>query len=87
DRVDGKAKATPLTPPAAPRLAEVAVPMLYVLGDLDADEMHWIADKIVAEVPGAQKAVFEDAAHLPNMEQPHRFNKLVLDFLDKMGAW
>jgi pimeloyl-ACP methyl ester carboxylesterase len=28
--------------------------------------------------------VFEDAAHLPNMEQPHRFNKVVLTFLQEM---
>jgi 3-oxoadipate enol-lactonase len=84
DRQDGKAKATPLDPPAALRLAEVAVPVLFVLGDLDADETHWVADAIVAGVPSARKAVFEDAAHLPSMEQPHRFNKMVLAFLQEI---
>ena len=84
ERKDGKSKSLPLDPPAAPRLAEVAVPVLYVLGDLDADEMHWIAEKIVADVPGARKVVFEDAAHLPSVEQPNRFNKAVLDFLSTL---
>ena len=81
ERQDGKAKAIPLDPPASLRLAEVAVPVLFVLGDLDADETHWVADAIVAGVPGARKVVFEDAAHLPSMEQPNRFNKVVAEFL------
>jgi 3-oxoadipate enol-lactonase len=81
ERKDGNAKAIPLDPPAALRLAEMAVPVLFVLGDLDVDTTHWMAEAIVAGVPGARKVVFEDAAHLPSMEQPNRFNKVVLDFL------
>ena len=33
------------------------------------------------DVKGARKAVIRDAAHLPNLEHPDEFNRLVLDFL------
>lgn len=33
------------------------------------------------EIPGAQKVVIEDAAHLSNIEKPVEFNRAVLDFL------
>jgi pimeloyl-ACP methyl ester carboxylesterase len=32
-------------------------------------------------VPGARKAVIRNAAHVPNMERPEEFNRLVLEFL------
>ena len=34
-----------------------------------------------ANIPGAERALFSDAAHLPNMENPGAFNRVVLDFL------
>ncbi len=84
ERKDGNAKAIPLDPPAALRLAEVAVPVLVVLGGLDTDSTHMIANLITTGVPGARKVMFEDAAHLPSMEQPHRFNKVVSAFLQEI---
>jgi pimeloyl-ACP methyl ester carboxylesterase len=36
---------------------------------------------MVAEIKGARKAVIDGAAHIPSMEKPAEFNKLVLDFL------
>ncbi len=35
----------------------------------------------MAKIPHAKKAVIHDAAHLPNLEHPDQFNRLVLDFL------
>ncbi len=84
ERKDGTAKALAFEPPAAQRLAEVAVPVLFVLGDLDAEETHWIAKVVMAGVPSARQVIFEDAAHLPNLEQPQRFNKVVLVFLQEI---
>jgi len=34
-----------------------------------------------ASIKGARKAVIHDAAHLPNLEHPAEFNRIVLDFL------
>ena len=39
------------------------------------------ADLLHATIPGAQKALIPGVAHVPNMERPDHFNRLVLDFL------
>jgi pimeloyl-ACP methyl ester carboxylesterase len=39
------------------------------------------ADLLMKSIPHARKAVIHDAAHLPNLEHPEEFNRLVLDFL------
>jgi len=36
---------------------------------------------MAAHLPQVRKVVIPDTAHLPNMEQPERFNELVLNFL------
>jgi 3-oxoadipate enol-lactonase len=72
----------PLEPPASQRLAEVSVPTLVVTGDEDVSDIHVIADKLAAEIPGARRATIADAAHLPNLERPDEFERIVLTFLD-----
>jgi 3-oxoadipate enol-lactonase len=70
-----------LEPLAIERLHEVRVPTLVMLGGLDftgtINTMNLLADRVT----GAQKVVFPDTAHMVNMEQPERFNTVVLDFL------
>ena len=70
-----------IEPPAIERLAEVRVPTLVIVGDHDIDEKLAIVDRLAAEIPGARKIVFSDAAHMLTMEQPAEFNHVVLDFL------
>lgn len=72
-----------LDPPAAGRLSEIRAPTLVVVGDRDAPVMEALANKVVADIPGARKVLISDADHLPNMRQPDEFNCLVLDFLDE----
>ena len=72
-------------PPAAIRLAEVAVPTLVVVGRLDQPDFRAISARLAAEIPGAESAEL-DAAHLPALERPEEFNRLVLDFLARQGA-
>jgi pimeloyl-ACP methyl ester carboxylesterase len=62
------------------------VPTLIVTGDEDVRDIHDIADKLSAEIPGAQRATIPDAAHLPNLERPEEFNRIVLDFLGEHTA-
>jgi pimeloyl-ACP methyl ester carboxylesterase len=71
----------PLTPPAAERLGEIQAPTLIVAGALDHPEILRAAEVMAAAIPGADKAIIEDSAHLPNMEQPAAFNEAVLNFL------
>jgi len=70
-----------LVPPAAQRLGEISAPTLVVVGALDVRSVLRNADLLASEIPNARKAVIHDAAHLPNMEHPEEFNRLVKEFL------
>jgi len=39
------------------------------------------AQAAAAVLPNARVEIFEEAGHTPQMEEPERFNRLVLDFL------
>jgi len=73
-----------LEPPAMGRLSKIAAPTLVIVGDRDEANIAAIADLLVADIPGAQKSVIPDSAHLANMENPALFNRLVLGFLKKI---
>ncbi|MDQ3928940.1 MAG: alpha/beta hydrolase, partial [Chloroflexota bacterium] len=75
-----------LTPPAAGRLGEIKVPTLIIVGDLDESLMPKIADTQAEGIAGAKKVIMHGTAHLPNMERPEEFNRIVLDFLGGIGA-
>jgi pimeloyl-ACP methyl ester carboxylesterase len=70
-----------LDPPAAERLREITAPTLVVVGDADLPPVFDAVELLMEKVPHARKAVIADAAHLPNLEHPEEFNRLVLDFL------
>lgn len=70
-----------LEPPASERLDDVRVPALVIAGDLDFSGTVAAMKLLAQRVPGARHVVFPGAAHMVNMEQPERFNTLVLDFL------
>ena len=70
-----------IEPPAITRLDEIAAPTLVVVGDEDLLHCMANADLIASKVPGARKVVIEDAAHLPSLERPEEFNRVLLDFL------
>ena len=69
-------------PPAVNRLAEIIVPTLVIVGDLDQPETVASADLLEERLPNARKVVMSGTAHLPNMERPEAFNQIVLEFLD-----
>ncbi len=73
----------PLEPPALNRLAEVKVPALIVVGDVDMPETLEIADTLEQGIAGAKKVVIPGTAHHPNMEKPEEFNRVVVDFLNR----
>jgi pimeloyl-ACP methyl ester carboxylesterase len=84
----GKADARPLNPlipPAAGRLAEIYVPTLVIAGSLDHPEVLRAADLLANRIRGAKKIILSDCAHVPNMEKPVEFNRIVLDFLKHQG--
>jgi pimeloyl-ACP methyl ester carboxylesterase len=70
-----------LEPPAAGRLSEITAPTLVVIGDEDIPPVFDNVELVMDSIKGARKAVIHDAAHLPNLEHPAEFNRIVLDFL------
>ncbi|MGB1288965.1 MAG: alpha/beta fold hydrolase, partial [Aggregatilineales bacterium] len=71
----------PLEPVALNRLSEIHVPALVIQGDKDVAYHIPLSEKIAADIPNARYVVMENTAHLPNMEQPDTFNKLLRGFL------
>jgi pimeloyl-ACP methyl ester carboxylesterase len=63
------------------KLGQVQAPTLVVVGTYDRPDMIAIARKIAAEIPGARLEVLEGVAHVPPMEAPAEFSRLVLGFL------
>ncbi|MGH2516326.1 MAG: alpha/beta fold hydrolase [Ktedonobacterales bacterium] len=76
-----QAQPQPLDPPAAGRLSAIHVPTLVIVGDQDMSGIQQTAGKLASDIPGADKLVIGDTAHVPNMEKPDEFNRMVLDFL------
>ena len=45
--------------------------------------MQAAADYMVEKMPSARKVIIADAAHLPNMEHPDVFCRIIATFLDR----
>lgn len=69
--------------PAAGRLGEIRVPVLIVVGEHDIPFIHAAADYMAARLPSASRADIADAAHLPNMDKPDEFRRVLSAFLDR----
>ena len=74
-----------LEPPAAGRLSEIHVPTLIIVGGEDVEFILSIANKLERDIVGAKKVVIPRTAHHLNMEKPQEFNRVVIDFLEKVG--
>ena len=75
-----------LEPPAAGRLKELRQPLLVIIGTLDESSTQAACRFLAESVPGARLEIFEGAAHMLNLEQPERFNRLLRAFLDGVAA-
>jgi pimeloyl-ACP methyl ester carboxylesterase len=75
-----------LEPPASERLGDVKVPTLVLTGDDDVADIHRIGDRLAAGIPGAERATIAGAAHLPSLDCPEEFDRIVLDFFAKHGV-
>ncbi|MFD7666708.1 alpha/beta fold hydrolase [Streptomyces sp. NPDC059788] len=68
-------------PDYADSLAGLAVPALVLVGRDDTYTPVADAEFLHTRIPDARLTVIEDAAHLPNLEQPHAFDAALTDFL------
>ena len=79
EKVEGKPQA--LDPPAAERLDEVRVPTMVMIGEVDEAGGVEAERHLAASVAGAQVVAFPGVAHMIHLEEPDRFNQLVIEFL------
>lgn len=67
--------------PSVDRVGEVNAPVLVIHGGLDALRTLATADFLAAQLPDVQRVVMSGLTHLPNMERPEAYNRLVAEFL------
>jgi pimeloyl-ACP methyl ester carboxylesterase len=77
-----QAEERPLAPDLADRLAEIEQPTLVLVGADDQPDIHAIADQLVRTLPNVGFDSIPNAGHVPNMEQPERFDQIVGAFLE-----
>ena len=65
-------------------IENIRVPTLVIAGDEDKVYPPALARDVARRIPGARLVMFEGAGHLPNLEQPERFNAVVLEFLQTL---
>jgi len=53
---------------AWPRLGDIAIPTLVMIGRLDAQDIQAIAEPAAAMIPGAQLRFLDGVAHVPHLE-------------------
>jgi len=83
--VFGKPKAA--EPPAATRLADLKIPTLIVIGELDSARTRASAAHLAVNAPNARLESWPDVAHLIGMEQPERLAAAIVDFLAPLPRW
>ena len=68
--------------PALPRLGEIHIPTLLLVGDADIPDVHAHAGAIEAGVPTARRVVISGTGHLMYLEKPAEFSQIVVEFLE-----
>lgn len=68
--------------PALPRLGEIRVPTLVLVGDADIPDVHAHAGAIEAGIPGARRIVIRGVGHLMYLEKPDEFARTVISFIE-----
>jgi len=68
--------------PALPRLGEIHIPTLLLVGDADIPDVHLHAGAIEAGIPSARLAVISDVGHLMYLEKPAEFSRIIIEFFE-----
>lgn len=68
-------------PDSSPDLRSISVPTQVIVGENDEITPPGDARLLARAIPGARIEVIPKAAHLPNLEQPAAFNRILQSFL------
>jgi pimeloyl-ACP methyl ester carboxylesterase len=71
--------------PAWPRLGEIAVPTLMMIGRLDAEEILAIDEQAAAIIPGARLLFLDGVAHVPHLEGDPTTLEEIAAFVDAVS--
>ncbi len=71
--------------PALPRLHEIQVSTLILVGDADIPDVHAHAGAIEAGIPNARRVVVEGVGHIMYLEKPAEFCRLAIGFIQANG--
>jgi pimeloyl-ACP methyl ester carboxylesterase len=71
-------------PDSTTYLSKIDVPTLIVHGKQDQLIPPSEAEVMAAAIKGSQLHLIDNAGHLPNLEQPEEFNRIVFDFLKNL---
>jgi pimeloyl-ACP methyl ester carboxylesterase len=74
------------TPEAWPRLGEIGVPALVLVGDLDVAEIATIGEQAAALIPGARYVLLEGVAHVPHLEGDETTLAQIAAFVDGLAG-
>ncbi len=74
-----------LEPPAFDRVPDIDVPALITVGEYDLSETLAQYENLRSTIPGATGYTFRDSAHLPSVERPAEFERVLVDWLTEHG--
>ncbi len=69
-------------PSSLPRLHEIHVPTLILVGDSDIPDVHAHAGAIETRIANSRRIVISDTGHLMYLEKPEEFTAIVIHFLE-----
>jgi pimeloyl-ACP methyl ester carboxylesterase len=70
-------------PEALTHLSEIQVPTLVMVGEFDTADNHAYSGVIQVSIKNAEWQVVMHSGHLVYLEQPDKFNQLVIEFLNR----
>lgn len=67
--------------PETIELGKITARTLVGVGELDKRDFHEIADRLAAEIAGAERTVIPGAGHLPSLDRPEATASVIRSFL------
>ena len=65
------------------RLREIKTPSLYIAGRLGSETSVRATTICHNALPGSEMVIFEESSHMPIYEEPHKYLKVVRDFINR----
>lgn len=75
------AVSVPLDPPAVDRVSDLTMPALITVGEYDITPSLAQYEYLLEAVPRASGCTFRGAAHLPSVERPEEFQRVLVSWL------